>query len=109
MGVPVEFERLIEAEERNDALLREAVEQAAAIRREAERQAIDREASFAERLTEATREADEALATRRAAELFAITEHARAARARYAAVSEADLHRAVAGMIEALVHGEDDR
>ena len=105
----MEFERLIEAEERNDALLREAVEQAAAIRHEAERQAIDREASFAERLAEATREADEALATRRAAELSAITEHARAARARYAAVSEVDLHRAVAGMIEALVHGEGDR
>ena len=101
----MEFERLIEAERRNDELLRRAREEAVAIRRAARERVAEREAALTADLEAARRAHDDAIALRRAATLDEITEGARQEAARYAAVSDAEI-TAVTGRLLDLVIAE---
>jgi vacuolar-type H+-ATPase subunit H len=101
----VELERLIETEQRNEAALRKAREEAGTLVRAARSAATDRVTALAGELEAAARESDAAFAAEREQRLSEIREAARRNAERYDAVPDERIQAVVPALVTSLITG----
>ncbi len=99
----MEFERLIETERANEALLQHAREEAIVLREDARRAIDERAASRQAELSRAIVASQSAIADRRTTELARIASESRTAIERYRQVTDTQVATAVSALIEQLV------
>jgi vacuolar-type H+-ATPase subunit H len=103
----VELERLIETEQRNEALLRQAQEQAETLIRSARTAADDRVAALAGELEQATRRSETELASERERRTAEIREAAHQQAARYEAVPDERVRMVAKALVDSLLAGDE--
>lgn len=105
----MEFERLIETERQNDALLHRAREEADALRQAAVEAAEQREASLAAELARALRESADTFSRQRAASLAEVAAQAAREAARFDAVDDAAIQAVIPVLMAALLGTDGER
>lgn len=99
----MEFERLIETERANEALLQRAREEAILLRAEARREIEERAASLQAELSRAIAASESAIADRQTTELARIASESHTAIERYRQITDTQVATAVSALMEQLV------